>query len=212
MSTDLALHIRETRAVDTHEHMKNESEWIGGGPGDVLADLFTNYVRADLISAGADAEAVRQLTNSSNPDVEGRFAGVAAAWKAIEFTGYGQAVRLMAKEIYGLPEITLAALRDAQPKLDQLRQPGRRLHLLRDLANLDHIQTDDFAAKCEADLSDPEFFLNDLSLFTFCSGQVIPEPLAAETGIMVKNLATLQSGTHQTCHASGKRERVKVPE
>ena len=58
--SDLAQHIQETPLIDSHEHLRKEHEYVENGP-DVLADLFGNYVSADLISAGASQEAVNTL-------------------------------------------------------------------------------------------------------------------------------------------------------
>src|SRR5688500_13152567 len=121
MASDLALHIEQIPIVDTHEHLKEEAEWVENGPTDVLQDLFGNYVPADLISAGASPEAMKRLTDRSDPDLEGRCAGAREAWEAIRFTGYGEAVRLLARHIYGMEEITGAALRGAAPRLRELR-------------------------------------------------------------------------------------------
>lgn len=192
MPTDLSLHIANLRMVDTHEHLKKEPEWVESGPADVLQDLFTNYVPADLISAGASPEAVQRLTDGSDPDLEARFAGVRDAWEAMRHTGYGEAVRLLARQVYGIDEISGSALRDAAPRLRALREPGERLRLLRDVALLDHTQTDDFRWPCLPDPSGPDFFLYDLSWAGFCSGNFDPEALAAETGITVSDLPALR--------------------
>src|SRR5205807_8547232 len=109
------------------------------------------YVPADFLSAGASLDAMRRLVDASDPDLEVRFAGVREEWQAIRFTGYGEAVRLLAKQIYGMDEITAAAAREAQPRLQELRRPGERLRILRDVANLDHTQTDDFCWPCLPD-------------------------------------------------------------
>src|SRR6185369_3287007 len=124
--------------------------------------------------------------------LEGRFAGVREAWEAIRFTGYGEAVRLVARHVYGMEEITGPALREAAPRLPQLRRPGERLRLLREVANLDQTQTDDFCWPCLPDTSGPDFFLYDLSWVGFCSGDIDWEGLARETGVTVRNLATLR--------------------
>lgn len=192
MPTDLALHIQQVQAVDTHEHLRKEHEWVDAGPADVLQDLFDNYVPADLLSAGATPEAVKRLADDSDPDLEARFAGVRSAWEAIRFTGYGEAVRMSARHVYGIEELSGPALRDAQPRLLALRQPGERLRVLRDVARLDHIQTDDFCWPCLPDASGPGFFFYDLSWAGFCNGEIDWQALHAETGIAVRNLATLQ--------------------
>ena len=190
-STDLARHVEETPLVDTHEHLRRESEWLDDGP-DILQDLFDNYVRADLHTAGASTEAMRRLMDASDPDIAARFRGVQAAWQATEFTGYGEAVRLIASQVYGLDEITPAGLASAAGRTAELRRPGERYRLLHDVANLDQVQTDDLRWPCPPDASGPEFFLYDLSWFTFCMGDVDVPAVAAETGIEVSGLASLR--------------------
>ena len=142
MATDLTHHIQSIRLVDTHEHMRRENDWVENGP-DILQDLFGNYVPADLVTAGASPEAMRNLMDASQ-DIASRFEGIRDAWEATQFTGYGEAVSLIAKHIYGLDELTGDGLAGAD-HLKTLRTPGKRYHILHDIANLDHIQTDDFS-------------------------------------------------------------------
>lgn len=145
-----------------------------------------------LRTAGATNEAIKRLADGTDPDIEGRWAGIEDAWYAIAFTGYAQAVRLLAKNLYEIDEITPASLRAAQSKLEAIRSPGQRLHILRDLAKLDHIQTDDQRWSCEPDESGPDFFLYDLSWIDFVSQNVDFDALAGETGVTVKDLGTLR--------------------
>ena len=128
----------------------------------------------------------------ASQDIASRFEGIRDAWEATQFTGYGEAVSLIAKHIYGLDELTGDALATAQGKLKTIRTPGKRYHILHDLANLDHIQTDDFSWQCTPDTSGPDFFLYDLSWATFCNGQVDPSAIHAETGVEVNDLASLK--------------------
>ena len=190
-TTDLTHHIQSIRLVDTHEHMKREAEWVENGP-DILQDLFGNYVPADLVTAGASPKAMGNLMDASQ-DIASRFEGIRDAWEATQFTGYGEAVSLIAKHIYGLDELTADGLAGAD-NLKTLRTPGKRYHILHDIANLDHIQTDDFSWQCTPDPSGPDFFLYDLSWATFCNGQVDPSAIHAETGVEVNDLASLKQG------------------
>ena len=191
MATNLSEHIEQTALCDTHEHLRREPDWIDDGP-DVLQDLFGNYVPADLITAGASQEALRRLTDASDPDLAGRFEGVRAAWEATQYTGYGEAVRRIVTDVYGFDELTPDVLAPAQEKLTELRTPGGRYNLLREVANLDHIQTDDSSWPCDPDESGPDFFLYDLSWAGFCSGQIDQEAIAEDTGITVVDLDSLQ--------------------
>ena len=191
MHTDLMHHIQETAMVDTHEHLRKEPDWLNDGP-DILQDLFGNYVPADLHTAGASPAAMKRLMDGSDDDVAGRFEGIREAWEATQFTGYGEAVRLIARHVYGLGALTGDALAAAQEKIHALRRPGERRRLLRDAANLDHVQTDDFQWACLPDESGLDFFLYDLSWAGFCNGQVNPEQIHAETNVEVAGLDTLR--------------------
>ena len=193
MPTDLAHHIQGTALVDTHEHMRKEPDWLENGP-DILQDLFGNYVPADLNTAGATPEAMKRLMDASDPDIAGRFEGVREAWEATQFTGYGEAVRLIAEHVYGIDELTAANLTAAQEKVKVLQRPGERYRLLHNIANLDHIQTDDGGWPCLPDRSGPDFFLYDLSWRGFCNGEVDAQQIHSETGVEVKDLTTLKQG------------------
>jgi hypothetical protein len=193
MTTDLFLHIQAQPLVDTHEHLRKEDEWVEAGPADVLCDLFTNYVPADLLSAGASNEVVQKLTDPGSGSIASRFAAIEPAWKAIRHTGYGEAVSILADEVYGLgPDWGAGDLEAAQSQLTQWRQPGGRRQLLQQTGGIDHCQTDDFCWPCVTDSSGPDFFFYDIGWAGFCNGQIETDKLAAETGVTVTNLTTLQ--------------------
>ena len=124
--TDLEYRIDEAPLIDTHEHLWGEATYTDAGP-DILQDLFDNYVLADLVVAGASEGAVRRLTDGDDPDVAGRFDGIRAAWERSRFTGYGEAVRLIAERVYGMDEITPEGLESARERSLELRAPGERL-------------------------------------------------------------------------------------
>lgn len=208
--TDLGLEISSLALVDTHEHLLSEEKWAGdnatlieeiraaGQPGwsdaspDILQDLFMNYVSSDLEVAGASREAIAQVFDPAAGDIEFRFSGIREAWEATQFTGYGEAVRLIAREMYGLDSLTADGLDGAQRKLEQLRQPGERLRLLSEVAGLDHVQIDDYQWACKPDVSGPDFFLYDLTWSSFAAGEVNTDDIHEETGIEVFSLEDLR--------------------
>jgi predicted TIM-barrel fold metal-dependent hydrolase len=208
--TDLSLEISSIVLVDTHEHLYPEDQWAGGNGKliemlqqagervwgddrpDILQDLFLNYAPSDLEVAGASRDAIASLFDPTAGDIESRFSGISAAWDATKHTGYGAAVRLIAREIYGLDELTPERLERAQGRLEQLRQPGERLRLLKEVARLDHVQIDDFRLICEPDTSGPEFFLYDLSWANFANGDLKTDEITQETGIEVSDLEDLR--------------------
>lgn len=129
MTTVLADFIRNSPLASSHEHLDSESTYTKNPP-DILRNLFYNYVPADLVVAGADPAAVEALLDSNNPDIRGRFQAVEQAWQAVRFTGYGEAVRIIASEIYGLHEITADGLETAHANSSAFGQPGERLRIL----------------------------------------------------------------------------------
>jgi uncharacterized protein len=191
MTTDLARFIQETPLCDTHEHLRREEEYVGEGP-DVLCQLFDNYVAADLVVAGAAQADVARLVDRTNPDVGARFEPVAAAWDAVKQTGYGRAVQIIAQELFEMKQITVETIEAAAERNTALRQPGQRLALLRDKANLDHVQIDDFRPLVEVDPSGPGFFFYDINMQSICSGQPDLEAIQRRSGIEVKDLHTLR--------------------
>lgn len=190
--TDLAEHIQAMQMIDTHEHLAKEADYLQRGP-DVLRDLFGNYVTADLVVAGASVEAADRLVDATDPDVAGRFAGVQAAWERCQHTGYGEAVQIIARQVYEMEEITSAGLEAARDRAALLCRPGERLRLLRDVARLDHVQTDDFRWACEPDASGLDFFLYDLSWANFCAGRIEAAALAQEVGMTIGTLGDLRA-------------------
>jgi len=117
---------------------------------------------------------------------------VQKAWAAVRHTGYGEAVRIIASEIYGIEEITAESLEAAHEEGRLMGQAGERLRLLRDVANLDHVQIDHFQRPCPVEPLGPDFFLYDISWATLCSGQPDLKPLAQETGVTVTDLSSLR--------------------
>lgn len=191
MPTALAQFIQATPLCDTHEHLRSEQEYVEDGP-DLLRNLFGNYVPADLVVAGAGQAAVDRLLNGSDPDIRARFGGVEKAWQAVRHTGYGEAVRIIARELYAIDELSAATLEAAVPAHAALCQPGQRLLILRERANLDHVQTDDFVRACAVDPSGPDFFFFDISWVSFARGEPDVEAITAETGVAIRDLASLR--------------------
>ncbi len=192
MQTRLARHIQETPLCDTHEHLWSEQEYVRQEP-DILQTLFSGaYVTADLVVAGASPENAEALVDSSNPDISARFRKIESAWKAVQHTGYGEAVRITAQKLYDIDDLTPETLEAAQVKHAEYLGPGQRLRLLRDVANLDHVQIDDASWVCLPDAAGTDFFFSDISWWKFCCGTPEIDLFQEEIGIEVVDLASLR--------------------
>jgi predicted TIM-barrel fold metal-dependent hydrolase len=192
MSSELADHIANVRVIDTHTHLRGDHAWEGQDAPDILSDLFGLYCSSDLIIAGASPDAVARLQDSRDDDLEGRFAGVAAAWEVARFTGYGEAVRIAARDLYEIEDVSETTVRAGQQRLQSLQGEGGCLAILRDRARLDHVQMDQGLRVIDLPRSSAEFFLRDLSLLPFSSGAIDDPVIDEATGVTVRNLATLR--------------------
>jgi len=192
MPTDLAAHIAAAPLADTHEHLRSEAEWCTA-PGDILSDLFQNYVPADFHSARVDGQAMQRLMNVADPDIAARFEGVRPAWETIQHTGYGEAVSLVAKLCFDVHELTGETLAAAAERAKAYRQPGERLRLLREVGGLSHVQIDNFCWPCPPDESGPEFFLYDLSWCSFANGEFSLAEVEQATGQTISDLESLRA-------------------
>ena len=189
--TELEQHIQRTPLMDTHEHTEQEDIYVNDGP-DVLRDLFDNYTQIDLIVADATPEAVQRLLDSHDPDVAARWTGVSQAWQYCQNTGYGQATRLIARQAYGIDKITLSTIEAASTRNKELRQPGERLRILKEVGNLDHVQIDNGIWACYPDPTGLDFFLYDLQWAFLSSGMIDLDALQKETGIGITDIRTMR--------------------
>ena len=192
---ELAEHIRVTPLADTHEHQHTEKQWIENGPADVLVDFLETYVTVDLFGAQCGQEALDQGRLHPEVDLRTRWAALSPAWDRIRDTGYGEAMAIQAREVYGIEEITPEAMEAAQPVLDSLRKPGERLRLLKDVANIDHVQIDG-GPVLPPDPAGPDFFLHDISWYTYCIGAPNLEVLSKQSGEEVCDLASYRRALH----------------
>jgi len=204
---ELEEHIRDIAIVDTHEHQCTEKEWVEGKdtPGDVLSNLFVYYIKSDMIAAGCSPEAYDRMLDGNDPDIEGRWNGIKDIWERVRLDGYGEATTILAREVFGIEEITPQSLAAAQPKLDALRKPGGRYLALRDMANLDHIQIQDCSGRNYAvDETAPRFFLNDIDWTDFCFGKISAAHLHKLTAVEVRDADSLREAMEAIFNRYGK--------
>lgn len=205
MPTDLALHIENCLVADTHEHTRSEADWIKEGPPDVLADLFSNYSPDDLVCAGMSREDVLALVRGRAEDVEKRWNSVKDIWPLIRHTGYGQAVALAARELYGMDELSLNGIQAAEKTYAALRRPGQQLPFLKNRARLDHVQVNDMTRKPPVpDADAPDFYLYDLSLWGLAKHDVDYAQFQQWTGVTATNLASLEDAMVKLFEKSGR--------
>ncbi len=109
-----------------------------------------------------------------------------------QFTGYGDAVRIAARDLYEIEEVSEATVRVGQTRLHAMQREGGSIALLRDRARLDHVQTDLGLDVIDLSRTSAQFFLRDLTIRRFTIGTIEDPLIEAATGVTIRNLATLE--------------------
>lgn len=157
-SSSLEIRLREALhridAVDTHEHIIPEAERVSRP-----IDFFTlagHYAINDVVSAGLPAESLAQIYNSEIPAAR-RWSLFEPFWNHARFTGYGQALRLAVRDIYGL-EVSAGNLSRINDAIRAQNRPGLYRRILTEKSRIRVSVLDDYWNATPVK-PDPEFFV-----------------------------------------------------
>lgn len=155
-SDGLAARIRAAveaiEVVNSHEHIIPEQERVSQ-----TVDFFTlagHYAVNDVISAGMAPESV----SAKGLTAEERWRAFEPYWRYARFTGYGQALRIAIRDIYGVGEISAATIPKINEAIARRNRPGLYRYVLKERARIRYAVLDDYwnAAPVRPD---PEFFV-----------------------------------------------------
>ena len=99
INEDLMEFVNGLHIVDTHEHLPQEAD--RPQDTDVLGEWLTHYFSCDLVSAGLSPGELEVVRDSSK-DLMKRWKIVEPYWHAARYTGYGRALDLAARGLYGV--------------------------------------------------------------------------------------------------------------
>ena len=128
-------YVAQLKIVDTHEHLPDHAD-KRPKPTDVLKEYLTHYFDKDLISAGMMPDLLAQVMDNSKPLMD-RWLLAEPYWHLAENTGYGRALNVTAKGLYGIDKIsrdTIEALDSAFQKT--LTDPDWYRKVLRDKSGI----------------------------------------------------------------------------
>ncbi len=137
----LLAELESIETVDTHEHIIPESERVSQ-----RIDFFTlagHYAISDLVSAGLSAEALKVINDADAPAAN-RWRAFEPYWKFARFTGYGQALRIAVRDIYGVEDISGKSLGPINDAIAARNKPGIYQYLLRKRARIRFSVVDDY--------------------------------------------------------------------
>ena len=188
----LARHVFEAPLIDTHEHLVEEKDRLKGpGPGRISCDdwalLFSHYLNSDLLVAGMPKAVVDKFL-SADADPETKWQLLAPYWPAVKNTGYGQAVRIAIRELYGVEDLSATSISKLQAGYEKTRRPGFYHRILRQYAGIESCQVNHLGQEPFRQSDMPELLMQDLSIVGMFAGPNIGQ-YAPATGIDVKTLS-----------------------
>jgi hypothetical protein len=117
-----------TPLIDTHEHLCEEQDCLTSG--EVKADdwsvVLSHYFDSDLLTAGMPAE-VHKRFFAKGPSPLEKWKLLAPFWPAVKNTGYGQAVRIAMRQLYGIEELSADTVEKVQAGYENTRKRGFEL-------------------------------------------------------------------------------------
>ena len=107
--------------IDTHEHTPGPAKWVQADH-DVLCEWLTHYFCDDLVSAGLTERQLNEVVRDGSRPLAERWRLVEPYWDAARHTGYGVALDLAARGLYGLEAVRA----DTIEELDRRFRAARR--------------------------------------------------------------------------------------
>ncbi len=182
--------------VDTHEHTALEQKRLSE-PADFFT-LASHYLMGDVVSSG--------LPKSAQDVVNDRKATAAARWSAFEpwwhncrFTGYGQALRITIRDLYGVEEISASSVTTLNERIAARLRPGLYRWVFKERARIRRAIVDDNYNAAPMKL-DPEFFVPARKFDRFVTPQT-PKAvgeLEQLTGVGITNLGGLKQAMEKS--------------
>lgn len=182
----------ETQLIDTHEHLIEEKGRFTGTshkrvPCDDWALILNHYLNSDMITAGMPK---KDYDDFFSPDVDPiqKWQLLKPYWLAVKNTGYGQAVCISMRELYGVDELSAKTVRKAQDGYEKLRRPGFYKKVLNDMANIESCQVNSLEGTPFMESDMPDFLMQDISIvgmFSLSRSKQFSGP----TGIKVSDIS-----------------------
>lgn len=180
-----------TPLIDTHEHLCEEKDRLSGdglpeGQVNDWTAVLAHYFDSDLLSAGMPEDVQRAFFGGEGSPTE-KWKLLAPYWPAVKNTGYGKAVRITLRELYGVDELSVRTVRQVQAGYENLVKPGYYRHVLCDLAKIESCQVNCLTAPF-SETEQPTLLMQDLSIVGMLAGPAI-DTFGKPTGIQVSGLS-----------------------
>ena len=182
--------VNETILVDSHEHLNDESDRLkesaasARGRATDWSYIFGHYLESDIISAGM-SQKDQNAFYGPGLDPAQKWRVLEPIWPAVKNTGYGQAVSIAIRDLYGISEVSAKTVGRIAAQYRALIKPGFYRKALCEVARLDSCQVN-AGPFHESDM--PDLLLQDISIVGMHMGPDFKQ-YAPALGIKVNDLA-----------------------
>ena len=124
--------------------------------------LIDHYLNSDLVTAGMPSADSERFFSPETDPIE-KWNLIAPYWSAVRHTGYGQAVAIAMRELYGVGELSAKTVARVQEQYLAWRKPGFYKRILVDVARIDSCQVN-CLSRPFMETTLPDLLLQDISL------------------------------------------------
>ena len=121
LEAELVSELTRVRAIDTHEHILPEQERVAQ-PIDVFT-LASHYALDDMTSAGLSDDD-RKVIEDPKAEARDKWRRFAPYWEAAQYTGYGEALRIALRDVYGVDRLSVDTLGTVNDRIAAANRPG----------------------------------------------------------------------------------------
>ena len=121
--------------MDTHEHLPSREE-LRDRDTDVLKEYLAHYFNRDLLSAGLPRADYDTIMTARLP-IREKWALVEPYWEACRYTGYGRALDISVRELYGIARHFRGTIEPLNERFLASLRPGHFRRVLQDLCRIE---------------------------------------------------------------------------
>lgn len=120
--------------IDSHEHLPS-NEKDRDKDTDVLKEYLLHYFNRDLITSGLTLSSYEKIADNSI-SVTNKWKIIEPYWKVSKYTGYGRALSIAAKDIYGIDRIDTDTIEELNTRFQNSLKPGHFRKVLKDMCRI----------------------------------------------------------------------------
>jgi uncharacterized protein len=120
--------------IDTHEHLPPRED-LRDKHTDVLKEYLHHYFSSDIRSAGLKLKDYKSVVDVNKPLLE-RWEIVSPFWEAARNTGFGRALDITVKELYGIDKITGGTIEHLNQEFLKTLKPGHFHKVLKEKSRI----------------------------------------------------------------------------